>query len=271
MSAFLPKTIKMQIVERYFNVINEYFDKAKDCTFINATNESSNQLLIGIHSIHRVFEYVLLKTKNPEKAYYTSQQTYYYYLEYLEQIHTSPHLSDNMDSSDVIQFVYKKTLCDLFDGVEGEHSNSLNNMMTLDDESISIKNKEWKDFFPRLLKLINVLFYWGNDKITFANRHTLCNEYLMRLFHCIEKIDVALHYLEYIQREYSVPFSVYKRMIEEFIKKSEKMTRYRSGSISDYEKNDWYLTKLCIEKEKLNEFIQNDSIKEMVVWLLSDI
>ncbi len=271
MSTFLPKTKKIQIVERYFNVINEYFDKAMGCTFINSNSDSNNKMLIGIHSIHRVFEYVLLKTKNPEKAYYTSQQTYYYYLEYLEQIHTSPHLSDSMDSSDVIQFVYKKTLCDLYDGVEGEHSNSLNNMMTLDDESISLKNKEWKDFFPRLLKLINVLFYWRNENISFTQRHSLCNEYLMRLFQCIEKIDVALHYIEYIQREYSVSYSLYKTMVDEFIKKSEKMTRSRSSSISEYEKNDWYLMKLCIQKEKLDDFIERRTIKEMVIWLLSDI
>ena len=60
-------------------------------------------------------------------------------------------------------------------------------------------------------------------------------------------------------------------MIDEFIKKSEKMTRMRSGSISECEKHDWYLTKLCLQKEKLDDFIKSNSIKEMVIWLLSDI
>lgn len=271
MSVFLPKTTKTQIVERYFNVINEYFDKANDTTFIKSSEDVNNHLLVGIHSIHRVFEYVLLKTKNPEKAYYTSQQSYYYYLEYIEQIHTSPHLSSSMDTSDVVQFVYKKTLCDLFDGVEGEQSNTLSNMMTLDDESISIKNAEWKAFFPRILRLMNVLFYWNNENITFSQRHLLCSDYLKRLFQCIEKMDVALLYIEYIQRELTINFTDYKTLVEEFIKKSEKITRVRSGSISNDEKNDWYLTKLCLQKEKLIEFIKGSQMKEMVSWLLSDV
>ena len=85
------KTNKQQIIEKYCQVLKEFIEKIQSLNTIIEPKQLLLSLSIGITSIHRVFEYTLLKTKQIDKAFYQGQQTYYYFLEYLKQINESHH------------------------------------------------------------------------------------------------------------------------------------------------------------------------------------
>ena len=81
------KNIKTRIVDKYYIVIEELLNQLEKILTNVSDIDISTCMFIGLNSIYRVFEYVLIKTKNIEKAYYYAQKTYFYYIEYMEQIH----------------------------------------------------------------------------------------------------------------------------------------------------------------------------------------
>lgn len=99
--------IKYRIVEKYYATIDTYFQQLENLTESNKNIDVKSCMMIGLNLIHRIFDYVLMRTKNIEKAYYYAERTYIYYIEYVEQIHkTNLHMS--LNQSDAILFVYKK-------------------------------------------------------------------------------------------------------------------------------------------------------------------
>jgi hypothetical protein len=101
-------TVKREIVDKYVRIMHEYFELMLQSDIMAELKYPVLSLNIGVNSLHRVFEYVLLKTKNIDTAYCYAQRTYYYYLEYMEQIYKA-NLSQNLNHMDAILFVYKKT------------------------------------------------------------------------------------------------------------------------------------------------------------------
>jgi hypothetical protein len=135
------KTPKTQILETYSKLMNEYFGILSESAVMKELEFPISSLHIGVTAIHRVFEIILLKTKSIEKTYYYSQRAYYYYLEYIEQIYQA-NLSQSINHMDIILFVYKKTIFDMYDGEPDNNSNTLSNIMTLNDETINFDEKE---------------------------------------------------------------------------------------------------------------------------------
>jgi len=103
------KTNKQQIIETYYGVLKDCIDKIKSSEIIITSKHSNQSLSVGINAIHRVFEYTLLKTKQLDKAYYQAQQTYHYFIEYIEQVNKS-HVMNGLNHKDAIMFVYKKAI-----------------------------------------------------------------------------------------------------------------------------------------------------------------
>lgn len=131
MSSF-PKSTTQQIINKYFIITQDYFEAIKSLTLMHNREDIGNIVFVGLNCIHRVFEYVLYKTKNIDTAVGMAQQTYFYYLEYIEQIH-STELLFRIKQSEAILFVYKKTVFELFEGNKKDSKmNTLDNIMTLD-------------------------------------------------------------------------------------------------------------------------------------------
>jgi len=269
MSSF-PKSTSQQIVDKYFVITKDYFEAIHNLKSIQNKQDLSNILLVGFNCIHRVFEYVLYKTKNIDTAVGMAQQTYFYYLEYIEQIH-SAELLFQIKQSEAILFVYKKTVFDLFEGTKKESNmTTLDNIMTLDDDFIHINNREWNRFFPRIKKLYEVLFYWNQSQWKIEERMFICMNYFRRYLHCLDKLEICLMYLDYIQKHYELDFEKYKELLDAIIEKTEKIRRNRSSSITEDEKTDWFLIKIYKERDTFEDKLQGPA-KDLVTWLLSEV
>ena len=72
--------VKFRIIEKYYLIIVDFFNKLKELHNNNSEIDIQTCMMIGLNSIHRVFQFVLMKTKNIEKSFYYSQRTYVYYI-----------------------------------------------------------------------------------------------------------------------------------------------------------------------------------------------
>lgn len=270
MSSF-PKSTTQQIVDKYFVIVKDYFEAVKAMTSIQNKQNLTNILFVGLNCIHRVFEYVLYKTKNIDTAVGMAQQTYFYYLEYIEQINSAEELLLKIKQSEAILFVYKKTVFELFEGNKKDgNMSTLDNIMTLDEDFIHMNNREWKNFFPRIKKLYEILFYWNQPNWKIDERVSICLTYFRRYLHALDKLEICLMYLDYIQKHYEIELEKYKELLKVIIEKTEKIRRNRSNSITEDDKTDWFLTKVYKERDIFEEKL-NGPTKEFVIWLLSEV
>lgn len=265
----LCKTTKQQIIEKYCLVLKEFIAKIQTSTSILASKQLIMSLSIGITSIHRVFEYTLLKTKQIDKAYYQAQQTYYYFLEYIEQINES-YLVHTLNHKDALLFVYKKSIFDVHDGNESNKSTSLTNIMSLSCDSVNISDKEWRTLFIRISKFINSFLCWNNYLYDFPFRIELCEQFLEKYLLNIERLDFTTYYLEYIHQNFPVKQDKYIELLTHMLSKSEKTKRIRSGSITEQDKNEVVFQKLSFGNQEFIRKLNTLNTERFVTWLYSN-
>jgi len=164
-----------------------------------------------MNTIHRVFEYILIKTKNIEKVCYYSKKTYYYYLEYMEQIYSS-NLHQNLNQMDAMLFVYKKTIFDLYDGENEDTFGTMTNIIASNGEIMNIDDDNIQNMLKKISKIMNTLFYWENTEFTFYERKELCNylDFFMKKCFSVPQI---VQFLEILQKKITMKYPEYLLLV----------------------------------------------------------
>lgn len=260
------KTNKQQIIETYYSVLHDFVKKIKSSEIILSSKHSIHSLSVGINAVHRVFEYTLLKTKQLDKAYYQSQQTYHYFIEYIEQVNTS-HITNGLNHKDAVLFVYKKAIFDIHDGNENEKTNTLINIMSNSSEQININDKEWRTLFLRMSKFINTVLCWNNYLYDFIFRIEICERFLERYLINIERLDFTTYYLEYMHQNFPISQDKYIDLLNKMLSKSEKTKRVRSGSMTEKEKNDIVFDKIAVGSKTFKTQFDTLTTEEFIGWL----
>lgn len=269
MSSQPSNTLKQTIAEQYFHSIRELFIQIDKSDVIKSSNKLNIIQSIGVNAIHRVFEYVLLRKQNIEHAKYHSQQACYYFLEYIEQTH-STQLTHRLNNTDAVTFVYKKTIFEMRDDDSEHTSSTISNILTMSDDLLNINNHEWRNMYSRILNIVNLLFYWNNQTYTFQDRKHICDELLLRYLYAVDKLDFATVYLENIQSVFQPNIVTYMALLNSMIAKSEKMRRVRSGSVTEQDKNEQILTKFSINRDIVKEKYDSGNMDELVNWLYNN-
>lgn len=256
-------TIKKQIIEKYYSVIEDFLIQLEKILLHIPDININICMIIGINSIHRVFEYVIIKTKNIEKAFYYAQRTYIYYIEYMEQIH-NVNLQNTLNQTDAVLFIYKKTLFEIHNGDDSKMFDTITNIMTLEEEITEINNKDYNLWLHKLLKIINVFFNWNNQKLTFQNRTSLSKR-LLKNFMLYINTDVSIQYIELIQEKKIMEYVMYNNLMNEILEYEIKNNK----SIDN--EDETILMKFYIEKKTLYTKFENNDMKGLVKWLYTPI
>jgi hypothetical protein len=128
-------------------------------------------------------------------------------------------------------FVYKKTI---FNDVtiNDDVSNTVKNIMTLDDSIITFDETEIKTLFIQISKITNTIFYWENTDFEFKDRKHICENHLHPfIFHSIinnfnnSMIDLTLSFLEIIQEKSKMNYIKYENLLKEILIKLGKMRK----------------------------------------------
>ena len=261
----ITKTEKQYISDSYLMIINEYFTKfieSELCSFEYSGSlndiisydllhhQLNSNLLTGIMIINRVFEYTFIKTRNISSTYYYSIQALTYYLEYIEQIYKA-NLSQDINHSDAVFFVYKKTIFDLFDGdvkhetistielggksilsniiqsisCENQAKNTKRNGLILGPNLFkNISNEEFTHIFLNITKITDILLGWKesfinkeNGKPSYCNRIEFCQKFQESFLKDIEKYEYIIERLNIIHESTSINIHQWKELLKELI------------------------------------------------------
>ena len=114
-----------EILAKYINIVTEYFVNFSETISIKNPEKYNYLLIKGLLTLNHVFIMLLFYTKNLYLAYYHSQKSVYYYIEFINQI------DDNninqvmqLNSNNATLFVYKKTLFEINNEVKREVDNN---------------------------------------------------------------------------------------------------------------------------------------------------
>ena len=102
-----------ECIEKYSNLIMEYFKFIKDNVKTKNTNFSKFIIVRGLDTITNVFLYILYFTRNIALTYFHSQKSYYFYVEFVSQISDDEKRFLQLTSRDAATYVYKKTVFDI--------------------------------------------------------------------------------------------------------------------------------------------------------------
>ena len=282
----LSKIEKQTIIDAYVTILNNYFSSFMESEIccqeqnyyvnINFDSQINRNLFMGLSIIHRIFEYVLLKTKNVSSTYYYTNDSISYYLEYLEQIYKSNYSynSNNLDT-DIVLFVYKKTILELFD------NDSKNNNINIGGKSIlsniiqsnsNFNNLEHipkqclKDFCFSIFKITNLLLSWKDtiqinsikkNKFSYILRIEACLKLLDSFMKNIDNLNLLIEYFEIFYQHIHISHPVWIKLLEEIIldKKNKK---------KDFKDVESFLLFFNMEKGDIQESIDKGDLTYVI-------
>jgi hypothetical protein len=250
-----------KIIDTYVSILKEFIALINESKHCDNQNNLIITMFIGMNTIHRVFEFILIKTKNIEKVCYYSKKAYYYYLEYMEQIHSS-NLQQNLSQNDAMVFVYKKTIFDLYDGENEDVFGTMTNIIASNGEIMIIDDEILQIMLKNISKIMNILFYWENTEFSFYERKELCN-YLDPFMKKCFSIKQITHFLEILQKKISIKHPEYVLLLKELIDLNDKKIK----KICDDDIKEWSLNKFYIQKNDFEDKINENNIKGMVKWV----
>jgi len=102
-----------EVIDKYVGLILEYYTFIGDKQNITHTKRYPYILTRGLDTITHVFSIILFYTKNLELTYYHSQKSFYFYVEFIEQIIDVQNTFLHLSSMDATIFVYKKTIYEI--------------------------------------------------------------------------------------------------------------------------------------------------------------
>jgi hypothetical protein len=283
----MNKIEKQSIIDSYVIILNNYFSNFIDSEIccqeqnyyanINFDSEINKNLFMGLSIIHRVFDYVLLKTKNVNSTYYYTNESISYYLEYLEQIYKAnySHNSNNINT-DTILFVYKKTILELFDN-ENKNNNNINiggksivsNIIQSNSNFNNLQHiakEELKDFSLSIFKVTNLLLSWKN---TLENKNINKYFYKLRIESClklldsftknIDKINPIIKYLEIIYQNINISYFLWIKLLEEIISDINKKNKKK-----DFKNIENFLLFFNVEKENIQNAVDKGELSYII-------
>lgn len=258
--------IRKEIIQKYVILTKEYFDLLNKSNVMTEMNHPAHCIFIGIHSFHRVFEHMLIKTKNLRKAYFYAQKSQYYYLEYIEQLYKS-NISLNINYVDIILFIYRKTI---FREDDGEDQQVID---FIEEEIMQISDMEGKDLFQKMVKVLNILFFWDNVKLGFETRIKICDTYL--LFFLLNSENIEFTFVEIIQEKLKPCETKYMEILKEVTElfsakgqtKGHAKGHAKRRTTTDIEKQEHLLLKIYVDGNTFLEKFEKGNMAEFVKWV----
>jgi hypothetical protein len=172
------------IVNKYISVIIEYANLISDKSSIKNKKYYRYIYMRGLDTITHVFTMILFYTKNIDITYYHSQKSFYFYVEFIEQIIDIQHTFLNLHSRDASIFVYKKTIYE----IQSEYKKLIESK----DENLTEDNDTHKlDFINKHISIYKMLFQLFNiEQIKEINNtlNTCTNKMLDEIYLIVDKM-----------------------------------------------------------------------------------
>lgn len=207
------------ILDKYIQIIMDYMKLVTDK--IHIKNKSYYKFIFtkGIETISSVFKYLLYFTKNIDLTYYHSQKSFYFYVEFIEQISNDQNSFLQLSCREATLFVYKKTIFE----IKNDFRNNMNECNPKEKELFLTL-----DYYLQCYKMILHACIINKGSFSFENTEVyiqyLCDnlEQYSILFHSIplpEPISINFYNFIYVLRDKEIDTSTLFELLLEFLKK----------------------------------------------------
>jgi hypothetical protein len=169
------------ILEKYHSLIIAYLNFIIDNIKLKNNTYITFVIIRGLYTISNVFHILLQYSKNIELAYYHSQKSFYFYVEFIGQITDEQNIFLKLTSYDATLFVYKKTIFEI---------NADNRKNKIQGDEL-LKMDTLEQHRSILYSIIENVFY--NTETNENNKNSL-KEYILYIEKICEKIINPINY-----------------------------------------------------------------------------
>ena len=196
-----------EILDKYINIICEYLKFIIENIAMKNKHYFKFILIRGLETITHVFHYILFYSKNLEMAYYHSQKSFYYYVEFIGQISEDQNTYLQLSSRDAAVYVYKKTIYEINNENKKSSSLSLNSDATQKLDILQLQTQMYKNIIIQkdILEFFIYRFEVICNKI---NSILLTNDEMKTIYFFIENINTK-----------QIEFEKYLNILDLFSKK----------------------------------------------------
>jgi hypothetical protein len=205
-----------------------------------------------VETITNVFNYIFLHTKNIDITFYHSQKSFYYYVEFIEQITEDKNMFLKLSSRDAAMYVYKKTIFEI-------NNESRKHVSEMDTGTVDklYKINEYINLIKSIVyNVINNTTFYLLDKIQMnkilLTIENICNRLMKISDLSISEISLFSILIEKLNIE-DIHIDKYVTLLELSIKKIEK-GGYNIDSLREKimdNKNYINLKNNCLPHEKV--------------------
>ena len=165
------------ILDKYSSLVNEYFKFIFENIPIKNIFYTRFIIFRGLETITNVFNHILYYTKNIDLAYFHSQRSFYFYIEFIGQISNIQNTFLQLTSRDAVIYVYKKTIFE----ISHEYQKKVTFPTVEENDKYKIFDK-----YVKIYKSISSMMI--NDDVFLLDENK--NRYLSELDHLNQKINL---------------------------------------------------------------------------------
>ena len=165
------------ILDKYSALVNEYFKFIFENIPIKNVFYTRFIIFRGLETITNVFNHILYYTKNIDLAYFHSQRSFYFYIEFIDQISNVQNTFLQLTSRDAVIYVYKKTIFE----ISHEYQKKMSSPTVEENDKYKIFDK-----YVKIYKCISSMMI--NDEVFLLNENK--NQYLLEVDHLNQKINL---------------------------------------------------------------------------------
>jgi hypothetical protein len=235
-----------EVTKKYTELIIDYFKFIMENIKLTNINFRKFIIIRGLDTITNVFLNLLYYTKNIDLTYFHCKKSFYFYIEFINQISDDEKLFLQLTSRDAITYVYKKTLFDINNEIK-----KINEVMTTSFRNklhtINIYINIYQTYLLKIIHsnkneiLIEHFSYLADKLNNMENKYNinLLENVIDKLYHSIDDTNLF--------------FEINYLLVKKIIKNPETIINANKNINSDE-----FIDKL---KEPQNKFIN---------WLLSN-
>jgi len=238
------------IIKKYNLLVIEYLNFIIEN--INIKNSTYSKFIItrGLVTITHVFTILLFYSRNLDMSYYHSQKSFYFYVEFIEQISNDEHTFLKLSSRDASMFVYRKTIFE----INNENRKNTTKLSCEDLIKIKLLNSN--------IHILNNIIYFTVKDINFLDNNCF-DKAIQRIENIINnllKFKINEQFFDLIQiftdsmNKDNIHIDKYYDIIIEFLK---KLSIIKYGT-----KNKLYEIIESKIKNKFNDLLCDSKIEE---------
>jgi hypothetical protein len=223
-----------EILNKYIYLINEFLKFILEKTKIKNNNYVKFIIIRGYETLTNVFNIILYYTKNIDLTFYHCQKSYYYYIEFIEQISYEQHVFLELNSRDATTYVYKKTIFEL------------NHDFKTNIEPCSNEIKKITQTIDEQIKVFKIIFEFIIDKLSLDKPLQMNTKIIDKFQEICKKISISNIESENIK--------IFYKIIEIINNNFENNYKNKFSEIENYFELIINILKKCKEKNNNNAF-----------------